>query len=99
MLGGVLAAAFIDLPKLYKICGVSAPIPRYLMCWMNGDAACAWGFQPSFATLQNISVEVCYPPEWYRDDVGVLWYADVSMRDGTLSQLVMTPTRLRYVRS
>ena len=51
--------------------------------------------QCSLATLQNASVEVYYPPEWYRDDVGVLWYADVSTRDGTLRQLTMTPTRLR----
>ncbi|GAB4818061.1 hypothetical protein N2152v2_005107 [Parachlorella kessleri] len=48
--------------------------------------------------ITNTAVEVCYPPEWYRDDVGVLWYADVSMRDGTLSQLTMTPTRLRHMR-
>ncbi len=45
--------------------------------------------------LQNAMVEMQYPPERYRDDVGLLWYADVSVEDGTLRQLSMSPMRLR----
>lgn len=48
--------------------------------------------------LQNASIEYYYPADQYRDDVGLLWYADVSTLDGTLRQLAMAPTRLRCAR-
>jgi hypothetical protein len=44
---------------------------------------------------QNVFVESRFPPEQYRDDLGLLWYADISMTDGRLGQLTVTPTRLR----
>lgn len=44
---------------------------------------------------QNAGIEAAYPPDYYRDDVGLLWYADVSLADGSLRQLALTPTRLR----
>lgn len=44
---------------------------------------------------QNDMVEARYPSDQHRDDVGLLWYADISVTDGTLKQLTMTPTRLR----
>lgn len=45
--------------------------------------------------MQNSSIEADFPPDQYRDDVGGLWYADVSTSDGTLQQLLVTPTRLK----
>ncbi|KAI7840089.1 hypothetical protein COHA_006218 [Chlorella ohadii] len=47
--------------------------------------------------ITNYEIESYYPPEQYRDDVGVLWYADVSTADGRLCQLIMTPTRLKHL--
>ncbi|PRW58531.1 poly-gamma-glutamate biosynthesis [Chlorella sorokiniana] len=47
--------------------------------------------------IMNYEIESHYPPEMYRDDVGVLWYADVSTADGRLRQLTMTPTRLKHL--
>jgi len=40
-------------------------------------------------------VEQHFPHERYRDDVGVIWYADVSAQSGRLAGLTLTPTRLR----
>lgn len=44
---------------------------------------------------QNYELEAAFPRERFRDDVGVLWYADVAPADGRLAQLLLTPTRLR----
>ncbi|KXZ43828.1 hypothetical protein GPECTOR_79g107 [Gonium pectorale] len=48
--------------------------------------------------IHNASVESAFPREAYRDDVGLLWYADVGARDGALRRLAMRPTRLRHLR-
>ena len=42
-----------------------------------------------------MGVEAWYPKHLHRDDIGLLWYADISSDDGLLRQLSMTPTRLR----
>ncbi|GBF99365.1 hypothetical protein Rsub_12169 [Raphidocelis subcapitata] len=48
--------------------------------------------------ISNASVEARYPPESHRDDVGLLWYADVGVGGGALAGLTLTPTRLRHLR-
>lgn len=45
--------------------------------------------------ITNMGVESWYPKHLHRDDVGLLWYADVGSNDGLLRQLSMTPTRLK----
>jgi hypothetical protein len=50
---------------------------------------------PPAGPKQNDSVERFWPKHLHRDDVGLLWTADISARDGCLRRLQMTPMRLR----